>query len=800
MKAVIMAGGRGTRLRPLTCRLPKPMVPLLGRPVLEYSIQLLREEGFSNLAITSFYQPHILEAFFSNGEGWGVSIEHFREEEPLGTAGSVKNAEEFLDETFLVLSGDALTSISLKEAFHFHRERGSLATLILKRVENPLEYGVVMTDGDGRITRFLEKPSWGQIFSDTVNTGIYILEPEVLESMERGERVDFSRDLFPQLLEEGRPLYGYVAEGHWSDIGSLEEYRKAHYDLLTGRAGRELPIPPLKGGDIFIEEGAEVHQDAHLEGPLYIGRETIIEEGASLSSSVIGVGCHIGPKTLISGSILWDRVRVEPYGEIQGSLVGDNAQLGRQVLLEEGAALGSRVRVGDFSQIRQGVKVWPDRAIEEGSTLTRHLVKSVNYQRTLFGEHGACGRANLEITPEISCLLGSSFASLMPPESTQLITTDHHLISKINGQALQTGALSTGNSVVEAQELTIPVLRYAIRKLNVEGGAHIHLSSKEPQELIIEFFDCEGLNVTPSKERELERIYHQGSLRRAPHEKLGAHSLREGLEEEYVEGLLEGADRGGGLRILACHDDNASASLLERLLKGMNCQLLSFGQSPRDLILSDLQREVSEVHADLGLILDHNGEDLTLITEEGLLVDEDRYLVLLAILLMEKGFHPLVFPVTAPKVILDLAIDVEVALAGAHHHQVMRKFFAIHGKEALYCPFNDGLVALSWLLNLLLREEITLEELCYSIPPFYRARENVECPWEAKGRLLRNLVEEREEEPSLLEGVSFSHQEGSALILPHSEKPLFEIYAEAATQDEAERLAHEYREMITGLL
>lgn len=799
MKAVVMAGGRGTRLRPLTCRLPKPMVPLLGRPVLEYSIELLRREGFKDLAVTSFYQPHVLEEFFGNGREWGVSIDYYIEEEPLGTAGSVKNAQGFLDETFLVMSGDALTDFPLKEAFQYHREKGALVTLLLKEVENPLEFGVVMTHEDGHITRFLEKPSWGQVFSDTVNTGIYILEPEVLDFMEEGEKVDFSRDLFPLLLHEGLPLYGYVTEGYWSDIGSLGEYRRTHQDIISGHVHIEMPRVTKEEGSIFLEEGVEIPDRVDLKGPLYIGSQTQIGEGASISSSVIGSGCSIGAGTHIHDSILWDRVHVGAYGEMRGSLLAENSLLGRQVLMEEGSVLGSRARVGDFSQIRSGVKVWPERNVERRSTLTRHLVKNPTHQRSIFGEHGACGRANLEITPEISCLLGTSFASLMPPASIQLITTDHHQVSRINGRALQTGILSTGNTVVEANDLILPVFRYAILRLNLQGGAHVHVNPEDPQELILEFFDEQGLNLLSNQERELERIYHQGHLRRAKGEKMGRRIVRGGLEEEYLSGLLEGVERGGGLRILACHDDNSSATLLARLVKGMGCQLLSFGQNPRDLILSDLKKEVQEVNADLGLILDHNGEDLTLITGEGLLLDEDRYLVLLAILLMDQGLEPLIFPVTAPQIIQELTGD-EVIWTGAHHHQVMREFFSNHGQETNYSPFQDGLVTLSWLLDLLIREGISLEELCYSIPPFYRVQEEVACPWEVKGRLLRNLVEEKEEEATLLEGVSFSHQDGSALVLPHGEEPLFQIYAEATTQKEAQRLAHDYRELLTGLL
>ena len=203
MKAIIMAGGEGSRLRPLTCACPKPMVPLMDRPVMAYALDLLKKHGFTQVGVTLQYLPERVTEYFGEGAEYGVSLTYFTEDQPLGTAGSVKLAEAFLDEPFVILSGDGLTDCDLTQAVAFHRERGSLATMVLKKVENPLEYGVVVADAQGKVQRFLEKPGWGEVCSDTVNTGIYILEPEALNHIPTGRPYDFGREMFPSLVEKG---------------------------------------------------------------------------------------------------------------------------------------------------------------------------------------------------------------------------------------------------------------------------------------------------------------------------------------------------------------------------------------------------------------------------------------------------------------------------------------------------------------------------------------------------------------------------------------------------------------------
>lgn len=244
MRAVLMAGGSGTRLRPLTCDLPKPMVPVLNRPIAEHIIHLLRRHRITEVIATLHYLPDIMRDYFQDGNDFGVQMTYaVEEDQPLGTAGCVKNIAELLDGTFLVISGDSIADFDLSGAIRFHREMRSKATLILTRVPNPIDFGVVITDAKGRIQRFLEKPSTSEIFSDTVNTGTYILEPEVLDYLPANQETDFSKDLFPLLLEKGEPMYGYIAEGYWCDVGHLDAYRDAQYDALQQRVHLDLGYP-----------------------------------------------------------------------------------------------------------------------------------------------------------------------------------------------------------------------------------------------------------------------------------------------------------------------------------------------------------------------------------------------------------------------------------------------------------------------------------------------------------------------------------------------------------------------------
>src|SRR3954453_9180538 len=277
-----MAGGEGTRLRPMTANQPKPLLPVVNRPIMEHVLRLLRRHGFDETVVTVQFLASLIRTYFGDGDELGMHLSYATEETPLGTAGSVKNAEAALkDDSFLVISGDALTDIDLNAVVRAHKDRNAMVTVCLKRVPDPLEFGIVITDEDQRIERFLEKPTWGQVFSDTVNTGIYVMEPEVFKHVPDNDVGDWSGDVFPELVRAGAPLYGYVADGYWEDVGTFESYLKAQPDVLNRQVDVDIDGFEVAPG-VGIGEGAEVDPDAVLKGPVYVGDYAKVEAGAEL--------------------------------------------------------------------------------------------------------------------------------------------------------------------------------------------------------------------------------------------------------------------------------------------------------------------------------------------------------------------------------------------------------------------------------------------------------------------------------------------------------------------------------------
>ena len=285
MKAVIMAGGFGTRMRPLTINLPKPMIPMVNRPIMEIIVDLLKKHKITDITSVVFYQPEVIADYFQDGTQFDVQMKYKAAESDLGTAGSVKNCQSMIGkERFVVISGDVLTDFDLSAAIKFHEDNKAKATMILTRVENPLAFGVVITDKAGRIERFLEKPTWGEVFSDTVNTGIYILDADVLDLIPEKTEFDFSKDLFPLMLREKLALFGYIAQGYWKDIGNLDQYRWSHQDVFAGQVDVKIPGSRLNkiGKEIWAGEGTTIDVTAKLNGAVVLGRNCHIGKNAEI--------------------------------------------------------------------------------------------------------------------------------------------------------------------------------------------------------------------------------------------------------------------------------------------------------------------------------------------------------------------------------------------------------------------------------------------------------------------------------------------------------------------------------------
>jgi mannose-1-phosphate guanylyltransferase/phosphomannomutase len=370
MKTVIMAGGKGTRLRPLTSNQPKPMIPIVNVPCMGHIVNLLKRQGFEDILVTLEYMPDAIRGYFGDGSEWGVKMEYSVEEEPLGTAGSVKFAEDGLTERFVIVSGDALTDVDLTKAVAFHEEREAEVTLVLKTVDDPSEFGIVVVEEDGSVTGFQEKPDEEEVFSYTANTGIYVLEPEVLHHIPEGQEYDFSEELFPKLLEEGHPVYGYVMEGYWEDIGNIEQYMSAQRDLLDGKVQGVRPVGEEVREGVYVDQGVEADED-QLEGPVALGAGVEVAPDARVGPySVLAQNVSVGAGASVVRSIVAEGSTIGESAELEGTLVGRSCAIEARARILEGSALGDEVDVGEGATVASGVTIYPNESVESGAEAT----------------------------------------------------------------------------------------------------------------------------------------------------------------------------------------------------------------------------------------------------------------------------------------------------------------------------------------------------------------------------------------------------------------------------------------------
>jgi mannose-1-phosphate guanylyltransferase len=349
VKAVILAGGEGTRLRPLTLSLPKPVVPVVDRPFLRHQLDLLGQAGVTEVVFSVGYRPERVQAIFGDGSALGKKIRYAMEATPLGTGGAVKNAERYLDDVTVVLNGDVLTDVDLAAVVRQHRERQAAATIVLAPVPNPAAYGLVETEEGGRVRRFIEKPEPAQITTDTINAGIYVLQTSTLELMPAGENHSIERAFFPTLLGRGDHVYAHIHRGYWIDIGTPEKYLQVHRDVLSGRFPVRLEGRAVAGG--WVHEGAVIEPGAELRGPFYLGPRTRVSARAEVGpNAVLGARVRVDAGALIRDSVLWEGCQVGPDTHIDGALLAAGVRTGRHVVIAPGAVLGEGTCLTDYSR------------------------------------------------------------------------------------------------------------------------------------------------------------------------------------------------------------------------------------------------------------------------------------------------------------------------------------------------------------------------------------------------------------------------------------------------------------------
>lgn len=812
MKAVVMAGGQGTRLRPLSCDLPKPMVPLMNRPMLEHLLLLLKAHGVTEVAITTCYLPEAIESFFGDGHQLGLRLRYFLEETPLGTAGSVKNAEEFLDEPFLVVSGDALTDFDLSRFMAFHREREALATIALTRVENPLEYGVVIAGGDGRIRRFLEKPSWSEVFSDTVNTGLYALDPRVLDFLRRGENVDFSKNLFPALLTRREPLFGCVLEGYWSDVGNLEQYRQSHYDVLARKVRLTRRGTELAPG-VYAGEGTEVAPGVDFEPPVVLGDFVRLEEGVELGPEVV-IGDHavVRSGASLKRSVVWGNTVIDRRAELRGAVVADRVFVRAGAAVFEGAIVGKGVQIGARAQVKPGVKIWPGKVVDPGLVLTESLVWGSRSPRALFGEEGISGLANAEVTPEFAARLGAAYGAEVKPAARIVIGCDDYPAAGMAKQALATGLTSSGVQVVDLGPVTGPACRYAVQALEAAGGVYVRRSRREADQVLLEFVDGRGIDVDKAFQRRVENLFFREDFARVEPERVGRITYFPWAVQRYLAGLLALLDREAvrqaGLAVVTAAGGGALGLLVPSLLRHLGCRTVLVEAVPgaRAATLEEIGAGVVRAGAALGVLVEPAGESLALVDESGRAVPGDTVELLVTLLAMKRGLA-VAAPVTASGAVEKLAerfaTQVVRTKTSARARMETERDLA-RETPPYFHAVSDALLTLARILEAVAKEGTALSRLVAEVPAYHTVRDRVPCDWEAKGRVMRSLLEEfgSEEGVDLTDGVKVHPEQQPdswVLVLPDADAPYFHLVSEGRSAEEAALLLTSFRERIRAL-
>ncbi|SHJ43303.1 mannose-1-phosphate guanylyltransferase / phosphomannomutase [Malonomonas rubra DSM 5091] len=827
MKAVIMAGGFGTRLHPLSINLPKPMVPLCNRPIMLHIVDLLKKHGITELVMLLYFQPDTVKKFFGDGSEYGVNITYVTPLEDLGTAGAVKAAARHLDERFLIISGDLLTDFDLTAAIKFHEAKNAKATLTLTSVPDPLQFGVVITNQKGEITKFLEKPDWGEVFSDTINTGIYILEPEVLDLIPEGENRDWSKDIFPQLLQQKDRLYGCTLKGYWQDIGNTDAYLETCKDIMAGKVEIEIDETLTEKKKVFFGAETSVSEDTQkaLRGMVVLGDNTRLVGKPKLKNCLIGRNCTIEDGAELEDCILWDNVYVKANSKIKGTVLGQNVRVGVSAIINQGVVVGDNSKVGKESTINADVKIWPSKNIENSAIVTHNLIWGEIWRKSLFEGALVKGLTNIELTPEFAAKLGAAYGSTLPKDSFVLTGRDSIRSSRMLKRAFVGGLLSAGVNVRDVKRLSLPVLRYKLTTFGEVGGVHFRQSPRDAAVTEIIFFDEHGLELSSAAAKSIERIYYKENFRRVHYSEPGSISELPNLYSYYRDGFLRTLDRDAiskaKPRVVVDLNHSPAAEVLPALLTELGCDVIelnshideSYMASALEDQIESFERVgqiVTALGATAGFWLGPSGEKAVYIDGRGKIFSQTDTLALAAALItksMKDG--SIAVPIAAPHTIEEITREQRVqvirtkgdgrSLGTAAQDKEVHLCGDIEGRLAYtgFQPHFDALYAVAKTIELLTKTGETLDGLHQRIPKRPYRQIQLPCSWEYKGGIMRLMNEATIElQTTFVDGVKVHFGDDWVLVIPDPYRPLVHILAEANTKKKADSLIKEYREKV----
>jgi len=823
MKAIVLAGGFGTRIQPLTNSMPKPMLPILNRPMMEHTILKLRDElGIKDIAVLLYFKPEIIKNYFGDGTLLGVNISYVEPDDDYGTAGAVAFAHEFLDESFIIVSGDLITDFDFKLIANYHTKKKSLFTIALTPVENPLQFGVVIANQNGKIEKFLEKPSWGEVFSDTINTGIYLLEPEILDYIPKGENFDFAKDLFPLLMKQNITLWGCSIEGYWRDVGNPNSYREVYDDIFKGKI--KLPIlgekKEFQDGTLFIQKDTNLPTDVTIKGLVVLGKNVQIKKSAVLENVVVGDNSTLG-NGKISNSVIWNDTVILDQTEIKNGVICNNNQIGKKVIAKNGVIIAEKCEVGDNVRFEKDLLVWADKMVVKSAVVSNNVIWGKKYKSSIFQNGAVIGRTNIELSCQISTKLAESFGSILPMGSKIYISCDFHKSSRMLKRAFLSGILSTGVNVVDLLfDVPSNVMRYNLaEKDEIVAGVHFRQSVVAEVNTEIVFFTNEALFIDNNLSKSIERIFFRENFRRVNYQEIGEIYEDREVKTNYIDAVKDSLDlnlfKKNKLSVVVDIMFGSTSEIYPKIINELEVEniILNGYQNEKKIskipqLMATAQKNVGNIVKTMkkscGFLIYPNGQKFQIISDNGELVYDYIALLVILELLNETSKNIKVFlPAWAPDFIDYKNIEITRGKYGNFKAQNLKKYdliantdgnfafgeFALH-RDAIYSSFK--------ILELIQKSGLKISQIVNSIPLFHYRGENIKCPSEKKGKMMRKFLEDSQgKKNSHTDGIKIWIDENDwILMVPDQYEDFLNIYIQAKNDKSANKIFDIYQQKI----
>ena len=786
--AIIMAGGEGTRLRPLTCNIPKPMVRLCGRPIIEYILALLEENGIGTAALSLKYLAQNITDHFPEKRFGNVELRFAEEDRPLGTAGSVKNTFNncFMRHgadvsDIIIVSGDALCDFNLKKAYDFHKNSGACATIIAKAVDDPREYGLIKASGD-EVEAFIEKPAFSQAVSNLANTGVYILSRECVETIPDNTKYDFARDLFPKLLEQNRRIALFREDGYWCDIGDLKSYIDCQRHILEGKVELARPFIRDKAGN--IAEFGEPFGKFTVIPPVYIGRRVHVGDGAVIDKgSVLDDDCIVGEESHVNGSVLLEGSSVGSMSSVSRALICHGAVCKEKSMVFEGAVVGSRAIIGRGTRINPGIKIWPHKNIPDGAVADMHVRFSAG-RVCCFGEDGIEGSTGTELTAELCTRIGAAAGTVFA-KNTDLIAlgSSSSLPSAAFLLSAASGALSVGTDVYDFGVCSREAFNFGMTLGNIKAGIWIDVSGANT---VVHIVQEGGLPAVRAVERGIENALASGDFALKDSTAFGRRTAVSDVNVLY-ETALKSA-------VTVSAETAAKTKISVELADGFCCC------EKKELLEKLLHRLGFAEGKDITVKLSADG--VALCSEDGNSLSEHRVFGLCCMAELEKG--NVAVGCGAPKILDGIA---------AKHGTKLLRYMSCPAddsdSEARHTASNqlwsrDVVLQALKAINFIVKNRFTLQKLSELLPDFAVTSRTVplqQNPAEIVGQIdsMSNRHDASHLSGKIGEGIVLRSKGGFATLRPLKKGDGIKIVAEAENAETAEEICGFYEKLIQKL-